>query len=317
MGELAGKAKQLLDEQKNDWPLLRDNVAALANVRTREIDCGGELVMRVQFNPARIASTGANVDAKTIRKRKCFLCDANRPPEQRGISFGADYTVLCNPFPIFPEHFTIPHREHRPQRIVDSFSDLLGLAHAMGPRYSVFYNGPKSGASAPDHLHFQAGDSGWMPIEAESEKLRGQTIARTHHVRLGVSRSVRPFITLEADDRRSLVEVFDVIYRNLANIAPDPDEPQMNVIAWFNEWSYYRVVIFPRAKHRPSFYYAEGDDRILLSPGCVDLGGVCIVPLEHDFLKLDRSHIDQMLREVMLAPDAFSRLCDALAAVVR
>src|SRR5262249_53172402 len=151
----------------------------------------------VQFNPARIASTGAKVDAKAIRERKCFLCDANRPPEQRDVPFlGGRYKVLCNPFPIFPEHFTIPSTEHRPQRIAEAFGDFLDLAAAMSPRYTVFYNGPKSGASAPDHLHFQAGDRGWMPIEGELEKLRGEPIARTPELAAYAPQALRPFIAL-------------------------------------------------------------------------------------------------------------------------
>src|SRR5438552_12454821 len=130
MRDLAAEAKKLLDEQTGEWPLLRDNLAALSSVRTREIEVD-DFVLKVQFNPARLTSTAAKTDPKTIRERKCFLCDANRPPQQRGLLFGDHYTVLCNPFPIFPEHFTITHRAHRPQRIRESFADLLDLAYAM------------------------------------------------------------------------------------------------------------------------------------------------------------------------------------------
>jgi hypothetical protein len=316
MGDLAAAAKQLLDEQIGEWKLLRDNVAALASVQVRSVDMG-DFALKIQFNPARIASTGAKVDPKAIRERQCFLCDANRPAEQRSVPFGGDYKVLCNPFPIFPEHFTIPHREHRPQLIAGVFVDLLDLARAMSPRYTVFYNGPRAGASAPDHLHFQAGDRGWMPIEADADRLADHVVAASKNVRIAASRSLRPFVLVESEDRAAAIDAFERICRNLAGIAPASDEPSMNVIAWFDERRGYRVIVLPRAKHRPDFYYAEGDEKILLSPGTVDLGGVCIVPLEHDYRKITRAHLEQMLREVMLAPEPFGRLCNALAAVVR
>ena len=315
MGDLAAEAKKLRDEQAKEWPLLRDNVAALASVQTREIPVD-DFVLKVQFNPARLTSTAAKTDAKTIRERKCFLCAENRPPEQREVAFGENYLVLCNPFPIFPEHFTITHRAHRPQRIRDTFGDLLDLAAAMAPRYTVFYNGPKCGASAPDHLHFQAGDRGFMTIEGEYDRLKGGPIARTSELAAFAPKSSRPFIGFESSDRVAMRAAFDALYRNLNNVAPDPDEPMMNVLAW-HEASTWRVIVLPRLKHRPSFYFAEGDEKILLSPASVDLGGVCIVPLEHDFRKLDRAHLEQMLREVMLPPDALAKLRDALAAVLR
>jgi hypothetical protein len=315
MTDLAVQAKKLLDEQIGEWSLLRDNVAALSRVRARTIQLD-DFALKIQFNPARITSTAAKTDSKSIAERKCFLCDANRPPEQRGVPFGDDYLVLCNPFPIFPEHFTIPHRAHRPQRIRESFGDLLDLARAMRPRYTVFYNGAKCGASAPDHLHFQAGDRGFMTIEGEYERLKGDPIVRTKTLKAFAPDSLRPFIALESADRGPLTAAFESLYRNLNNIAADPDEPMMNILAWHDagEW---RVIILPRLKHRPSFYFAEGDEKILLSPASVDLGGVCIVPLEHDFQKLDRPLLEQMLREVMLPPEPFARLRAALAGVLK
>ena len=314
--DLATRSHQLLLQQRSEWKLLRDNVAALGSVQVRSVALDG-FDLKIQFNPARLVSTGAKIDPKTIRERKCFLCDANRPREQRGLPFGEDYTVLCNPFPIFPEHFTIPHREHRLQLIAGAFGDLLDLARAMSPRYTVFYNGPRAGASAPDHLHFQAGDRGWMPIEAEAERLADQRVAASKNLRVTASKSLRPFVLVASEDRAAVIRAFEAIHRNLANIAPDPDEPSMNVVAWFDEGRGYRVLVLPRAKHRPSFYFAEGDEKIMLSPGTVDLGGVCIVPIEHDYRKITRAHLEQMLREVMLAPEPFGRLCDALEATLR
>ena len=328
--DLAQRALALLDEQKREWAMLRDGAAALDEIQTRTIPLNGFL-FRLQFNPKRLASSAAKVDPKTIAQRKCFLCPANLPSEQRSVPFGDDYLILCNPFPIFPQHFTIPHREHLPQRIADAFGPMLDLSRAMHARYTIFYNGPRCGASAPDHLHFQAGDKGFMTIESEYERLKGAPIVTTRHVAVFAPRSARPFVSIESNDREAAVNAFKALYRNLGNIAPasPADEPMMNIIMNFEPAANgngaadgggggaWRVIVLPRIKHRPSFYSATGDARILLSPGTVDLGGVCILPVEHDFRRLGEQHLQQMLEEVMLPPEPFSRLADALAAVIK
>jgi hypothetical protein len=278
--------------------------------------------MRLQFNPGRLTSTAAKLDPQSVAQRKCFLCPAQLPPEQRGLAFNPDWVVLCNPFPIFPEHFTIVHRDHLPQRITGSFGVMLDLAKSLASRYTVFYNGPRCGASAPDHLHFQAGDKGFMNIEAEYDRLKGTPIARSAKVQVYAPDSLRPFVSLESDDRDALDAAFTTAFRNLANIAPASDEPMVNIVTSYDapaggNGGRWRTILFPRTKHRPSFYSAEGDARIMLSPATVELGGVCILPLEQDFRKLHERHLEQMLREVMLFPEPFARLRDALSAVIR
>jgi hypothetical protein len=322
--DLAQRALALLDEQKREWAMLRDGAAALADIQTRTIPLNG-FNFRLQFNPKRLASSNAKVDSKSIAQRRCFLCPANLPPEQRGVAFGDGYVILCNPFPIFPQHFTIPHNTHLPQRIADAFGAMLDLARAMHARYTIFYNGPRCGASAPDHLHFQAGDRGFMTIESEYERLKGAPIVTTRDVAVFAPKSARPFVSIESSDRDAAVSAFRVLYRNLNNIAPSSEEPMMNIIMNYDAApaggnggaGVWRTIVLPRIKHRPSFYSAEGDARILLSPGTVDLGGVCILPVEYDFQRLREHHLQQMLEEVMLPPEPFGRLADALAAVIR
>lgn len=163
----------LLTEQLASWETARNNYAALSGVRVKELNVNG-IPYKVQFNPARIVSSGARVDAKSIQERKCFLCPANLPPVQKGIPFSGHYNILVNPFPIFPRHLTIPELAHTPQRIASRFTDMLELAGAL-TEYTIFYNGPKCGASAPDHAHFQAGNKGFMPIEKD---WRGQTAGK-------------------------------------------------------------------------------------------------------------------------------------------
>jgi ATP adenylyltransferase/5',5'''-P-1,P-4-tetraphosphate phosphorylase II len=313
--DFAQRALALLDEQKREWAMLREGAAALDDIQTRTIALNG-FHFRLQYNPQRIASTAARVDAKAVAQRQCFLCPANLPREQRSLAFDDDYLILCNPFPIFPQHFTIPHKDHLPQRIADPFAAMLDLARAMHARYTIFYNGPRCGASAPDHLHFQAGDKGFMTIESEYDRLKGAPIVTTRDVAVFAPRSVRPFVSIESADREAAINAFQVLYRNLNNIAPSSAEPMMNVITNF-EACRWRVIVLPRIKHRPSFYSASGEARILLSPGTVDLGGVCILPVEEDFQRLRDHHLQQMLEEVMLPPEPFGRLADALAAVIR
>jgi hypothetical protein len=308
--DLVTNARQLLEQQKSSWATARDNFAALSRVQTRSIPID-DFTMKLQFNAARIVSTGSKIDPKSIAERKCFLCGANRPKEQASLPFGSDYLILVNPFPIFPEHFTVPRIDHVLQLINGSFSRLLELARAVAPRYTALYNGPRAGASAPDHLHFQAGDRGFMTIEHEIERLKGKPIAACGDANIYAHPSRRPFIFIESTDLASSVAAFERIYQAMAKVSPASDEPSMNILA-LHDAGEYKTIILPRAKHRPDFYYAEGDAKILISPGSVDLGGVCIIPVEKDYHRITADHLKQMLSEVMLAPEKFKELRENL-----
>jgi hypothetical protein len=312
--DLASRAHVLLQQQKESWPLLRAGYAGLADVRTRTIDMDGFSV-RVQWNPARIVSSLAMVDSESIGRRKCFLCPANLPGEQRGILFSGKYLVLCNPIPIFGEHFTIPYTTHTLQRIGPSFGAMLDLAHAMQNRYTLMYNGPKSGASAPDHLHFQAGEKGFLPLEKEIDRLLSEgevlSLTKTMHV-VAVDAGLRRYFALRSGERESLVGALRVLESAVAGGASGKDEPMMNIIASFDRGT-WTVLVFPRAKHRPSIYFAQGDDRILISPAAVDCGGVLVAPVEKDFQRLTADHVRGMFGEIFLSRDAFVKVCATIA----
>ena len=299
----------LLRHQRETWPLLRAGYAGLAHVETRAFAFDG-YVVRVQCNPGRITSSSASVDEQSIRGRKCFLCLPHLPPEQRGVAFGESYVLLCNPFPIFPEHFTIPHREHVPQRIEGSFGDLLELARAMGDRYTLFYNGPRCGASAPDHLHFQAGSKGFMPIDAEyTEVIRryGRVVKAHRDLRcIAVEGYLRRFIAFESTSSPVLEAAFAGLLARLKLTLSENEEPMLNILASYQEG--WRVLVFPRARHRPSFFSAEGEEKMLISPAAVDLGGVCITPLERDFRRITREHVVRMFEEVTLGIAPFNEV---------
>ena len=317
--DFGARAHQLLVAQREEWPMLRRDYASLPAVQARAIDFDGFKIV-LQYNPARLISSAAKVDAKSVRERKCFLCSPNLPRDQRGLDFGREYVILCNPFPIFPEHFTIPHREHRAQKISGSLDVMLDLAKQMSSRYTIFYNGPRCGASAPDHLHFQAGSRGFMPIDREYEAIarRGVRLAETRAFGVvAVENYLRRFVSIESNDPEMLAKVFAAVESALQQIAGSGDEePLMNVLATYDNDA-WRVIIVPRARHRPSFYFAEGEEKILLSPAAVEMGGICAVPLQKDFKRLDREHLVQAFGEVTLSADHFTRLRETLAATLK
>ena len=309
------KAFALLQQQEESWELLRKGYASLERVETRVFELDGFSV-RVQFNPGRITSSAAKVDEKSIRERLCFLCSANLPAQQRGLKYGDEYIVLCNPFPIFPEHFTIPHVRHTPQEIRSSFPALLQLSKDVSERYTVFYNGPRCGASAPDHLHFQAGNKGFMPLDDEYESVItsiGEKIADVDGLLVfAVGDFLRRFISFESDDAVLLQKAFDAFSASAQKLSGENDEPMMNVLSSYQEGE-WRVIIFPRAKHRPSFFFDEGEERMLISPAAVDFGGVVITPVEKDFERITSELLMEMFEEVSVSSDAFAGLTNAVA----
>lgn len=304
----------LLTEQMSTWETAHNNYAALSGVQVKELNVNG-IPYKVQFNPARIVSSGAKVDAKSIQERKCFLCPANLPPAQKGILFGGHYNILVNPFPIFLRHLTIPEMEHVDQRIAVRFGDMLDLAQALS-EYTLFYNGPRCGASAPDHAHFQAGNKGFMPIEKD---WRGQVAGKVADYGKAslwyLNDAPRATLVIESADKNAALDLFEIIYSAMP-LKPGEEEPMMNVLAMY-EADKWTVFIFPRARHRPACYTAEGEANLLSSPASVDLGGVFITPVEKDFLKITAQNIEQILGEVCLSPADFHQLRQRIKELIK
>ena len=293
----------LFDRQLAAWPEAALRYRDLQNIETREIDLGG-MPVRIQFNPARAVSTLARTDAAAIKARPCFLCRDNRPAQQEALPFegcdGRRYEVLVNPFPIFPEHYTVPAVEHTPQRIAGRFPDMLRLAEAF-PDMVVFYNGPESGASAPDHFHFQMGCRGFLPVETHFDRLRPVTVMRPGRASISVTSgyiSGLPVIT--APDEASATAAFLRVLRSLP-VSPATGEPQLNILCWREtsadggSGALFRILVIPRKAHRPSCYFAPEDRAVRISPASVDLGGVFIVPVEADFRRVNA----QVLRDII------------------
>ena len=310
-GNFAEAARRLLENQKRSWELLSGGYKSLSTVKIKSIDFD-EYTLNIQFNPGRFISSSAKVDEKSISERECFLCIENLPKEQKGILYNKKFIILCNPHPIFPEHFTIVSIEHIPQRINGAFNDLLLLSKALSEYYTVVYNGPKCGASAPDHLHFQAGTKFFMPVDTQFHQIMiryGETLFNKQDILVqGVDDGLRRFISFESTDRSLLNEVFKIFYDQYEMINPGADEPMMNILSFYTEDSGWRVIIFLRAKHRSTHYFKEGEERILLSLAAVDLGGVCITPFEKDFNKVDKQLLREIFQEVTLGKEKFNKL---------
>ncbi|MFW5821711.1 MAG: DUF4922 domain-containing protein, partial [Bacteroidota bacterium] len=220
--------------------------------------------------------------------------------------------LLCNPYPIFKKHFTISYLEHVPQQIKGYFPDLLKLSRDL-PELVVFYNAPKCGASAPDHLHFQAGNHGLMPIEDEVEKLKEQygivINAKNLTEITAVDDGLRRFIILESEKPELLESYFNRIF-SFASGIEEGSEPMLNILAEYHER--WRIFVFLREKHRPWQFFEEGDENILLSPASVDYGGTMITPLEKDFNKISRDDIKDIFHQVSLSKEKFTSLINIL-----
>lgn len=301
----------LLDQQKKTWRQLAEGYKALELIRMREVQCEGYSV-RLQFNPKRIVSSGAKVDAKSISERKCFLCIDNLPEEQKGILYQDQFLVLCNPAPIFSQHYTISNVNHIPQEIEKFLGTFFSLAKDFAG-FTVFYNGPKCGASAPDHLHFQACPSGMIPVERDVEEVRRrELIGEVGAVSCFMIKDYgRRALALESADVAELESYILNLLRSMKRVLATTEEPMLNILCLFrqNKW---RVIIFPRRKHRPDVYLREGDAQVLISPASVDIGGLIITPIEKDFRNVDAKMIQNIFEEVSITKGVLEKMISGM-----
>ena len=302
---------RFFNRQMEKWADARHRFRDLKHVETHQLSDQ----LKVQWNPARIVSTGAKIDKKTLGDRPCFLCDKNRPKEQISKQIDERFLLLVNPFPILPVHFTIPARKHQPQSIYKNYGEMHRFL-SLHSELMVFYNGPKCGASAPDHLHFQAGTSGILPLQANWQRL---------------SRNLTDIISLNDDEKIALIHDFvvpafviisksedsdEALFQRLYKSMPvrgDETEPMMNIIAWRKGDEYISVVI-PREKHRPEAYFAEGDAQMMVSPGALDMSGLIITPREEDFRKLTEESATAILQECGVSTDKMNSIVSKLKA---
>lgn len=294
--------EQLHTSQMQQFQLARKNFAGLQQVVYRNISFGS-FSIRLQYNPARLISTGARVDPATLQSRPCFLCKNHLPAGQHGVAYGKHLHIFVNPYPIFNRHFTVPANNHVPQLIRTHFQDLLDLTFEF-PGFTTFYNGPQCGASAPDHFHFQMIPRNILPLEeeAESPRLRKIIHQQDYYSVSILENYLREVIILQASDAQLLSRLFNSVQQIIGETVPFEEEPRLNLLAWFEncQWT---LCIFPRQQRRPWQFFAEGEEKILFSPGCVDMAGVIIAPRKEDFDKYSAPLLADLFRQITITPE--------------
>lgn len=307
--------RRFFNRQLEVWDAVRKRYQELRHVETKTLaadDQPAPFELKVQYNPARMVSTGARVDKSAIARRSCFLCDKNLPKEQLAKPVDDRFQLLVNPYPVLPMHFTVPARRHQPQAILDNYGEMHKLL-TLYPDLLVFYNGPRCGASAPDHMHFQAGTSELLPLQACWPRL-----ARNLKVVLSLNADENvavlsgypcPAFVIRSKSVESDVEMFRLLYH--AMDAPAGEEPMLNVVAWRDDDTFLSVV-FPRRKHRPDCYYATGDAQMLISPGALDMAGLTITPRKEDFDRITYPRLAAILREMAVTDDDMRLIVERL-----
>ena len=294
--------------QLSVWPLAEDNFKALEKVHIREVDVNG-LTVKLQFNPARMISSAAKLTKEDIARRRCFLCEENRPDVQENIPFDAPsgnrYHILVNPYPIFPDHLVIANATHQEQSIAGRYTDMLALAReAEG--YTLFYNGPCCGASAPDHHHFQAAPRGLMPLEQAIGSNRVELLVKADSALYHYRKFSTGIFVISSKTAESAVFMFERLI-GCAEI-PDGDyEPRINLYTWWNGEEYMSIVYFRRC-HRSHHYFSQGLDHLTMSPGCADMAGVFIVPVEEEYHKITSELLSEMISEITVPKDEEDRI---------
>ena len=303
---------RFFNRQLQTWDEVRQRYRDLERVETKEL-VTDTFEMEAQFNPARIRSTGAKIDAKSIAERPCFLCAKNRPNQQMHRIIGGRYELLVNPFPILPVHFTLPTLKHQPQRILPMIGDLLRLAQKNSD-LTLLYNGPHCGASAPDHAHLQAVKSGVLPLQRAWQRLsRNLVEVFKKDEDEGIWQLAEypaAALVIKSHSAETSERLFKQLYHCLPP-APDDTEPMMNIISWTTGEELITVVL-PRKKHRPACYTAEGDAQYIISPGAVDMGGLIITPREEDFRRLTAEVVMTIYQEVSLTDEQMQQVIDEL-----
>ena len=298
---LSQKAEALLNHQKDNWALVKNNFSALEKIEIKKFEFDNYYI-NAQFNPSRITSSSAKVDKKSIENRACFLCADNLPDTQKGINYKDKYIILINPYPIFKQHLTIPHHSHVPQNIDGALGDMLDLSYDLKDNFFVFYNGPNCGASAPDHLHFQAGVKNSTPlenyykelIEKHSSVLLKDEIVEAYQI----EEKFLNFISIRSQNKQKIIKLTRKVIQQLQSYKYSKEEPLLNVISLFDEDN-WNVFIFPRKAHRPKQFFAEGESQLLISPASVDMAGLLITPRKEDFGRLSKSEIHDIYSQVL------------------
>lgn len=317
------QVEKFIKDQLSVWPEVSARFRGLKSTSTRRLDVGG-LEVVLQHNPARLASAVAGTDADALKDAPCFLCRENLPREQMTMPFegrkGRKYRIQVNPFPIFPQHLVIASERHQPQSIWHHFVDMLDMARSL-QGFTVFYNGPESGASAPEHLHFQACPHGILPLEKAVDTLldrvREEGLEDVHYdidgeleyltrvqeaVVYHYKHFMRGVFALRGRTSKSIGKLFYRLLESVPTVEGEK-EPKFNLFVWHDGVEYRSIVVL-RDTHRTHHFYSEGPDHLTMAPGCADVAGWLIVPDPEDYNMLDARLLAEMLGEAAVRPGA-------------
>ena len=274
------------------------NYQALSQVEVKDMTIDG-FPAKLFFNPARVRSVMADVSPEALQKRACFLCPDGVEEHQLTHNWdsptGHTYYIRVNPFPIFSPHFTVSSSVHERQELLPHLESMLHLAKEL-PEMTIFYNGPMCGASAPDHMHFQAVPRHSLPIEDHFSTnyanaiLVQETDLQTH---LSAVKKVLAMGTIpeEASQTGSLTA---------GASHAEEYEPRWNIVSWYEPASSpkFNTIVFFRKESRPMCFFAPEEERILFSPATVEMGGIGIVANRESFDRLTPSKLRDIIREV-------------------
>ncbi len=282
------------------------NYAALKNVLKREMEIGG-IKIGLHYNPGRKASVMAMVDPETLKNRQCFLCPEGLSPEQLTTHWNAEsgngYCIRVNPFPIFDKHFTLSANIHTPQAIKGRYADMICFIAGL-PDYIVFYNGPKCGASAPDHFHFQAFPKGNLPVENIVDQREYQEVLQENSYELlaELKGYLRGAYLIKSKKASTMVRIFNYLYMLGKSHSDQEWEPRMNVVSWMDGDEYVTVLFF-REESRPECFWGKcsySERRLFISPGAIEMSGVVMTSSEETFDVMTPEMLGRILKEVSL-----------------
>ncbi len=306
---------QFIKEQFKQWPLLENNYCRLENNITKTINITKEESFIIQLNPDRIISSSANIEQKHINQRPCFLCKKNRPKEQISLSFFNSYELLINPYPVFPTHFTLADKIHKPQLISGRIFDMLRFANEL-PEHIIFYNGPKCGASAPDHFHFQAGNKSSFPLIRDFDRLDKKHLVTIEGSEIySLDKRTRKAVVIKGSESARLISCIDDIINIFGKYIPDKPEPMLNILLgkFISDWL---VFLFPRKKHRPDQYYRSGDEALLISPASAEFGGIIICPSQEDYDKINGDVLRNIFEQLTIDDDLWGNIKNDILCLV-
>jgi hypothetical protein len=299
---LRERVARLFAQQRATWPTLQTGEATLEQLQRKKLTCDG-LSILVQVNPGRKRSTLAQTDVQSVAARPCFLCPVNMPVEERGVAF-EDLVILPNPYPILPLHCTIASQTHQPQQLAGRVECFLRLAQELSPDLAALYNGPRCGASAPDHLHFQAALAAQIPLLSQLPEASGQIITPFR----SFGRNL--FLVTAADIAAVAAEVERVL-GTWQSLAGSTEEPLVNLLAHYRDKTWV-VLVFPRAKHRPACYFAEGKDQLLVSPAILEMCGILVTTEMAHFERLDAVTAHTIYEQVSIDSESYRNLIQSL-----